>query len=111
MPGTCSATLSSILFSCSVESIAAPIAAATAISGKSARKLMKVIAAASLVQWTRSSLSYERQACVVISQETSGPMTGSFFSQSMTCAYPPGREKPVGGPHCTLLVGDGRFAS
>lgn len=57
MPGTCSASLSSILWSCSVESSAAPIAAPTAISGKSARKLMKVIAAASLAQWTRSSVS------------------------------------------------------
>lgn len=57
MPGTCSATLSSILSSCWSESSAAPIAAATAISGKSARKLMNVIAAASLAQWTRSSVS------------------------------------------------------
>lgn len=39
------------------ESSAAPIAAPTAISGKSARKLRKVIAAASLAQWTRSSVS------------------------------------------------------
>lgn len=57
MPGTCSASLSSILWSCSVESSAAPIAAPTATSGKSARKLMKVIAAESLAQWTRSSVS------------------------------------------------------
>lgn len=98
MPGTWSAIDLSILCSCSSESSTAPIAAPTAISGKSARKLMKVIAAASLVQWTRSSRSYERQACVNISRATSGPMTGRFFSQSMTCAYPPGRGKPVYGP-------------
>lgn len=57
MPGTCSVILSSILSSCLSESSAAPIAAPTAISGKSARKLMKVMAAASLAQWTRSSVS------------------------------------------------------
>ncbi len=57
MPGTWSASLSSILSSCSGVSSAAPMAAPTAISGKSARKLRKVIAAASLVQWTRSSVS------------------------------------------------------
>ncbi|CAO0837445.1 hypothetical protein SMICM17S_04370 [Streptomyces microflavus] len=43
--------------SCLSLSSAAATAAPTAISGKSARKLMKVIAAASLAQWTRSSRS------------------------------------------------------
>ncbi len=57
MPGTCSARFFSSLSSCSGLSRAAPTAAATVISGKRARKLMKVIAAASRVQWTRSRRS------------------------------------------------------
>lgn len=57
MPGTCSAVFFSIVASCWSERRAAPTAAPTAISGKSARKLMKVMAAASLVQWARSSVS------------------------------------------------------
>ncbi|GAA0305280.1 hypothetical protein GCM10010302_49910 [Streptomyces polychromogenes] len=44
---------------------------------------MKVIAAASRDQWTRSRRSYERHACVRMAADTSGPITGSFFSQSM----------------------------
>ncbi|GAA4903970.1 hypothetical protein GCM10023237_24250 [Streptomyces coeruleoprunus] len=57
MPGTCSAILSSMVRSRSSLRKAAPIAAATVISGKRERKLMKVIAAARRVQWTRSRVS------------------------------------------------------
>lgn len=56
---------------------------ATVNSGKSARKLMKVMAAASRAQCTRSRRSYERQAWVRIAADTSGPISGSFVSQSM----------------------------
>lgn len=83
MPGTCSARFFWSVASCSLLSSAAPTAAATVISGKSARKLMKVIAAASLVQCTRSRRSYERHAWVRMRRATSGPITGSFVSQSM----------------------------
>ena len=57
MPGSCSASLPSSLCSWPSLSSAAPIAAATVSSGKSATKLVKVIAAASLVQCTRSMRS------------------------------------------------------
>ena len=83
MPGTCSASLSSSLCCWSVLSVAAVIAAATVSRGNSATKLVKVIAAASRVHFTRSSRSYDRHACVIISRVTHGPTTGSFFSQSM----------------------------
>jgi hypothetical protein len=63
--------------------VAAAIAATTVSSGKSATKLMKVIAAARRVHFTRSSRSYDRHACVAIRRTTNGPTPGSFFSQSM----------------------------
>lgn len=89
MPGTWSAILFSILSSCSVLSSAAPIAAATVISGKRARKLRKVMAAASRLQRTSSRISYACQAWVFIRRTTQGPMTGSLLSQSMSCATLP----------------------
>lgn len=56
-PGSCSASLFSSVCSRASLRSAAPIAAATVSSGKSATKLVKVIAAASLVQCTRSMRS------------------------------------------------------
>lgn len=54
IPGSCSAILPSRWCTRSSLSSAVPIAAATVSSGKSATKLVKVIAAASRVQCTRS---------------------------------------------------------
>ena len=78
---------------------AAPIAAPTVSSGNSATKLVKVIAAASRVQFTRSRRSNDRQACVSIRRATSGPMTGSFFSQSMIRPAPGTEDQCVGSPN------------
>lgn len=96
MPGTWSASLSSSLSCCSWLSVAAAIAAASVSSGNSAMKLVKVIAAASRVHFTRSMRSYDRHACVAISRVTADPTTGSFFSQSMIrLCPPPGRPMSV----------------
>ncbi len=96
MPGICSAILSWSLSCWSLLSVAAAMAAARLSSGKSATKLVKVMAAASRVHFTRSSRSYERHACVVISRVSHGPTTGSFFSQSMIrlCPHSPGSMIP-----------------
>ncbi len=83
MPGTCSAILFCSSCCWSVLRVAAAIAAATVSSGNRAMKLMNVMAAASCAHFTRSSRSYDRHACVSIRRATSGPMKGSFFSQSM----------------------------
>ena len=89
-------------------SVAAPTAAATVSSGKSATKLMKVIAAASRVHFTRSRRSYDRHACVRISRATAGPMTGSFFSQSMIrLPCPVTSENPCPGTPETQDGGEG----
>ncbi len=89
MPGTWSASLSSSLSCCSWLSVAAATAADTVSSGKSATKLVNVIAAASWVHFTRSMRSNERHACVVVSRVNNGPTPGSFFSQSMIRLCPP----------------------
>ncbi|CAM5447168.1 hypothetical protein STANM309S_05645 [Streptomyces tanashiensis] len=87
IPGTWSATLSSIRSSWPSVRSAAPTAAATVISGKRARKEMKVIAAASRVQWASSRVSYACQAWVRMRRVTQGPITGSLVSQSMSYVY------------------------
>ncbi len=71
------------LLCCWPARVAAAIAAPTVSSGKSATKLMKVIAAASRVHFTRSRRSYDRHPWVAIRRVTNGPTPGSFFSQSM----------------------------
>ncbi len=83
MPGNWSSILSWRSSCWDLLRVAAAIAAARVSSGNSAMKLMNVIAAASRVHFTRSSRSYDRQACVVIRRAMYGPTTGSFFSQSM----------------------------
>ncbi|MGX1118515.1 hypothetical protein RKD37_003878 [Streptomyces ambofaciens] len=57
MPGICSASLSWSLSCCSLFSVAAATAAARLSSGKSATKLVKVMAAASRDHFTRSRRS------------------------------------------------------
>ncbi len=107
MPGTWSAIFCWRVVCCSALRVAAPIAAATVSSGNSATKLVKVIAAASRVQCTRSSRSYERHAWVRLSRATHGPTSGSFFSQSMKRLCP-----GSAGPKCrTPRTSRGRVGS
>ncbi|CAM5729976.1 hypothetical protein SALBM311S_00407 [Streptomyces alboniger] len=104
IPGTWSAILCWRSLCLSLPNVAATIAAATVSSGKSATKLVKVIAAASRVHFTRSSRSKDRHAWVAIRRASGGPTTGSFFSQSMFRLCP-------GQPTIHLPPGHGRHMS